>query len=173
MFIKENRGSFSTCLGKIRFFGKPTHALTVTCLTILLGVECGRNHKAGPSLISPLCLFHTPLLVVSGYSLQLSQRDVFATPSQRAFHRRKNKEAKAFLVQMVPEEDSVKISIYRTTSKHLSCSKLREQLEAEDADDTQHIAYEKRKLDAVYVHNMENNRKRHYHSLSGETEGHA
>ncbi|KAK8832620.1 hypothetical protein WA577_004879 [Blastocystis sp. JDR] len=28
VFIKENRGSFSTCLGKIRFFGKPTHALT-------------------------------------------------------------------------------------------------------------------------------------------------
>lgn len=111
--------------------------------------------------------------MVSGYSLQLSQRDVYASPSQRAFHRRKNKEAKAFLVQMVPEEDSVKISIYRTNSKHLSCSKLREQLEAEDADDTQHIAYEKRKLDAVYVHNMENNRKRHYHSLSGETEGDA
>lgn len=35
VFIKENRGSFSTCLGKIRFFGKPTHALTV-CVRVLI-----------------------------------------------------------------------------------------------------------------------------------------
>ena len=57
---------------------------------------------------------------------------------------------------MVPEEDSVKISIYRTNSKHLSCSKLREQQEVEDADETQHIAHEKRKLDAVYVSAISN-----------------
>lgn len=52
---------------------------------------------------------------------------------------------------MVPEDDSVTISICRTSSKHLSCSKLREQQEVEEADETQHIAYEKRKLDAVYA----------------------
>ena len=28
VFIKENRGSFSTCVGKLRFFGKPTHGVS-------------------------------------------------------------------------------------------------------------------------------------------------
>ena len=33
IFIKENRGSFSTCLSKLRFFGKPTHSVVV-CVVV-------------------------------------------------------------------------------------------------------------------------------------------
>ena len=145
VFVKENRGSFSTCLGKIRFFGKPTHALTVWVRVL---ISSRRAWMALQGVIE--CLTFSRLL----YAF-VEQRVDFAWSGRwhgvcthaREFHRQSNGKEKP--TRMTSDEDTIRIDISRNSSRHMSCSRLREQQEREEQDGTQSIAYAKRKLDAM------------------------
>ena len=65
------------------------------------------------------------------------------------FHRQSNGKEKPS--KMASDEGTIRIDISRNSSRHMSCSRLREQQEREEQDGTQNIAYAKRKLDAMWA----------------------